>query len=107
LGDLQLVEGLIPFNENFGDYMQLTARHEEYWRKTLRITAILMVIWFVVTYVIGYYARELNFDFFGWPFSFYMGAQGSLIIYCLIILYYAWYMNNLDKEYGVDEEEVE
>jgi putative solute:sodium symporter small subunit len=107
LGDLQLVEGLIPFNENFGDNMQLTARHQEYWRKTLRITAILMVIWFVVTYVVGYYARELNFDFFGWPFSFYMGAQGSLIIYCLIILYYAWYMNNLDKEYGVDEEEVE
>ena len=87
--------------------MQLTARHQEYWKKTLRITAILMVIWFVVTYVIGHYARELNFDFFGWPFSFYMGAQGSLIVYCLIILYYAWYMNNLDKEYGVDEEEIE
>jgi putative solute:sodium symporter small subunit len=87
--------------------MQLTARHQEYWKKTLRITAILMVIWFVVTFVVGYYARELNFDFFGWPFSFYMGAQGSLIVYCLIILYYAWYMNNLDKEYGVDEEEIE
>lgn len=87
--------------------MPLTARHQEYWKKTLRITAILMVVWFVVTYVISYYARELNFDFFGWPFSFYMGAQGSLIIYCLIIMYYAWYMNNLDKEYGVDEEEIE
>jgi putative solute:sodium symporter small subunit len=87
--------------------MQLTARHQEYWKKTLRITAILMVIWFVVTYVVGYYARELNFDFFGWPFSFYMGAQGSLIVYCAIILFYAWYMNNLDKEYGVDEEEIE
>jgi putative solute:sodium symporter small subunit len=84
--------------------MRLTARHQEYWKKTLRITTILMLIWFVVTFVVGYYARELSFNFFGWPFSFYMGAQGSLIVYCLIIVYYAWYMNKLDKEYGVDEE---
>ena len=83
--------------------MALTAKHQEYWRKNLRLTAILMVIWVVVTFVIGYYARELNFSFFGWPFSFYMGAQGSLIIYMLIIWYYASYMNRLDREFGVDE----
>lgn len=83
--------------------MALTAKHQEYWRKNLRLTAILMVIWFVVTFVIGYYARELSFSFFGWPFSFYMGAQGSLIIYMLIIWYYASYMNRLDREFGVDE----
>ena len=57
--------------------MQLTARHHEYWKKNLNITAILMVIWFVATFVMGYYARDLSFDFFGWPFSFYMAAQGS------------------------------
>jgi putative solute:sodium symporter small subunit len=83
--------------------MQLSAKHREYWSKTLTITAILLFIWFVVTFVVGYYARDLNFDFFGWPFSFYMAAQGSLIVYCLIIWYYARYMNKLDKEYGVDE----
>jgi putative solute:sodium symporter small subunit len=87
--------------------MQLTSRHKEYWSKTLTITAILLVIWFVVTFVVGYMARDLNFNFFGWPFSFYMGAQGALIIYCLIIAYYAWYMNKLDHEYGVDEGEEE
>ena len=85
--------------------MQLTARHHEYWKKNLNITAILMVIWFVATFVMGYYARDLSFDFFGWPFSFYMAAQGSLIIYVLIIWYYARYMNNLDQEHGVAEEE--
>jgi putative solute:sodium symporter small subunit len=87
--------------------MPLTNRQQEYWRKTLRITAVLMAMWFLVTFVIGYYARELSFKFFGWPFSFYMGAQGSLIIYLLIVLYYAWYMNKLDKEYKVDEESIE
>jgi putative solute:sodium symporter small subunit len=84
--------------------MDLSARHQEYWRKNLRITGILLFIWFFVTFVIGYFARELSFNFFGWPFSFYMGAQGALIVYCLIIWFYASYMNKLDKEYGVDEE---
>lgn len=85
--------------------MQLTEGHREYWRKNLRITAALLVVWFVVTYVVGFYARDLNFNFFGWPFSFWMGAQGSLIIYVAIIWFYARYMNNLDKEFGVAEEE--
>jgi len=87
--------------------MQLTAKHQEYWRRTLRITAILMGIWFFVTFVIGYFARSLDFNFFGWPFAFYMGAQGSLIVYVAIIFYYARYMNKLDQEYGVDEGEEE
>jgi len=34
-----------------------------------------------------------------------MGAQGSLIIYVLIIVFYAGYMNRLDRKYGVHEEE--
>jgi putative solute:sodium symporter small subunit len=85
--------------------MALTARHQEYWRKNLSITGILLAVWFVVTFVMAYYARDLNFDFFGWPFSFYMAAQGSLIIYVLIIWFYARYMNRLDREYGVDEDD--
>ncbi len=88
--------------------MQLTAKHEEYWRKNLTITAILLVIWFIVTFVEGWYARELNsINFLGWPLGFYMSAQGSLIVYVVIIGVYARYMNNLDKEYGVDEGEDE
>ena len=87
--------------------MQQTEKHREYWRRNLRITAILMVIWFVVTFVVGYYARDLNFNFFGWPFSFYMGAQGSLVVYVAIIVFYARYMNRMDREYGVHEGEEE
>jgi putative solute:sodium symporter small subunit len=83
--------------------MQLSAKHQEYWSRNLRITAILLAIWFVVTFVIGFFARDLSFNFFGWPFAFYMGAQGSLIIYVVIIWYYARYMNTLDREYDVHE----
>ncbi|NQW82124.1 MAG: DUF4212 domain-containing protein [Polaromonas sp.] len=85
--------------------MQLTARHHEYWRKNLRITAFLLSIWFLVTFVLVFFARDLDFKFFGWPFSFWVAAQGALVVYCLIIGYYAHYMNKLDREYGVAEGE--
>jgi len=83
--------------------MQLTAKHQEYWRKNLNLTMVLLAIWFVATFVMGFFARDLTFNFFGWPFSFYMAAQGSLIIYILIIWYYARAMKKLDEEYGVAE----
>ena len=86
--------------------MQLTERHKEYWRRNMKMTAILLAIWFVVTYIVGWYARELNeLVIFGFPFGFYMGAQGSLIIYVIMIFYYAIRMNKLDKEYDVAEGE--
>ena len=85
--------------------MQLTDKHREYWRRNLLITLVLMAIWFVVTFVVSYAARDLSFSFFGWPFSFWMGAQGALIVYVVLIWYYARTMNRLDREYGVDEED--
>ncbi len=88
--------------------MKLTERHKEYWQKNLRLTWILLIIWFVVTYVIGYLAIDLqSVTFLGFPVAFYMGAQGSLVIYVAIIAYYARYMNQLDREYGVHEGEDE
>ncbi|MBI2307370.1 MAG: DUF4212 domain-containing protein [Rhodocyclales bacterium] len=86
--------------------MQLTQKHVEYWHKNLVVTGILLFIWFVVTFVASFYARELNsIVILGFPLGFYMGAQGSLVVYVLIIWYYARYMNNLDLEYGVHEGE--
>ena len=85
--------------------MEITETHHHYWRKNLKITGILLAIWFVVTFVVGYYARELSFTFFGWPFSFWAAAQGSLVVYVVIIWYYAHYMNKLDHAHGVAEVE--
>lgn len=86
--------------------VQLTEKHKEYWRKNLTITSILLFAWFVLTFVIGYFARELHeVTILGFPFAFYMGAQGSLALYIVIIGVYAWYMNRLDRIYGVQEGE--
>ena len=90
-----------------GQDMHLTQKHREYWSRNLRITAILLGVWFVVTFVVSWFAREINQINFIGPLGFYMGAQGSLIIYVAIIWFYAKYMNRLDQEYGVHEEETE
>ncbi len=86
--------------------MQRTPEQRDYWRKNLKLTGILLGIWFVATFVAIWFARELNeLIFAGFPLAFYMGAQGSLIIYILIIWFYARRMNALDKTFGVDEDE--
>jgi len=88
--------------------LELSAKHHEYWRKNLVITAILLAIWFVFTFVEAWYARELNaITFFGFPLAFWFSAQGSLAIYVVIIGVYAYLMGKLDKEYGVDEGDLE
>ena len=87
--------------------MELSEKHHEYWRKNVRMTVILLAIWAFITYVVGYYARELSFNFFGWPFAFWVGAQGALALYVVIIGFYAWYMNRQDRIYGVHEGEEE
>ena len=85
--------------------MQLTERHREYWRKNLRITGILLAIWFVVTFVVGYFARDLNFNFFGWPFSFWVGGPGRADRLRADHLVLRALHEPLDQEYGVAEEE--
>ena len=86
--------------------MQITEKHQEYWSRNLALTAVLLGIWFVVTFVVSFFARELNsITFLGFPLGFYFGAQGALIVYVLIIWFYAHRMNKLDKEYGVHEGE--
>jgi putative solute:sodium symporter small subunit len=84
--------------------MQLTEKHREYWRKNVNFLLLMLAIWFVVTFVVSYYARDFfSFTFFGWPFAFWMAAQGALIVYVFIIWWYARYMSKLDDEYGVSE----
>jgi putative solute:sodium symporter small subunit len=83
---------------------QPTPNQRHYWRKSLTITAWLMLVWFVVTFGVAFFARDLNFSFFGWPFSFWVGAQGALGVYVLIVGLYAYLMNRLDEAHSLNED---
>lgn len=76
-----------------------------YWRTNLRWILGLMLVWFVVSFVVVFFARDLNFQFLGWPFSFWMAAQGSLLVYVALVAIYAWAMNRADVSHGVQESE--
>jgi putative solute:sodium symporter small subunit len=85
----------------------LTERQkQEYWRYNITVTTVLLVIWFVVTYIIsGVMAGWLNqFSFIGFPLGYYMAAQGSLAIFVIEIAVYAYLMNRKDIEFGIREE---
>ncbi len=85
--------------------MQLTEKHKEYWQRNLKLTSVMFAIWFVFTFVTGWFSRELNAITFIGQLGFWFAAQGSLAIYVVIIVYYARTMNRLDDEYGVQEVE--
>jgi len=69
-----------------------------YWRQTSRMTLHLLLVWFVVTFLSIYFARDLAaYTLFGWPVSFFMAAQGSTLIYFGIVAFYAWRMRQVDK----------
>ena len=82
------------------------SQKEAYWHYNIRLTTILLVIWFVVTYIVsGLMAGWLNqFTFIGFPLGYYMAAQGSLAIFVIEIAIYAWLMNRKDVEFGIREE---
>lgn len=87
--------------------MNLTDRHRRYWLRTRWLTAGLLSVWFLGTFVAGFYAVELNtVEFLDFPLGFYIFAQGALIVYLLIIAVYVRVMNRLDRRYGVSEKRV-
>lgn len=78
---------------------QQQLRRQSHWRKTLMLTCALFVLWFFVSFVLIFFARILSFKLFGWPFSFWVAGQGALLVYCLIIWFYARRMNRLDADF--------
>jgi putative solute:sodium symporter small subunit len=82
------------------------AQKDAYWRYNIKLTLVLLAIWFAVAYLMGGLLSErLNrVSFFGFPFGYYMAAQGSLVVFVIEIAVYARLMNKKDLEYGIREE---
>ncbi len=78
---------------------------DRYWKRNLRLTITLLVIWFIVGYVFSIIlAPALNaFTFLGAPLGFWMAQNGAIYVFVLLILIYAVWMNQMDKEFGVEE----
>ena len=81
-------------------------QRENYWKYNIKLTTILLAIWFVFTYLLGgLWAAQLNeITVLGFPLGYWIAAQGSLAVFVIEIAVYAKLMNAKDLEYGIREE---
>ncbi len=84
--------------------MQRSNRHA-YWRANLRVVASCLAVWFVCSYGFGIlFVEPLNtIRIGGFKLGFWFAQQGSIYVFVLLIFYYAWRMNRLDREFDVHE----
>jgi putative solute:sodium symporter small subunit len=76
----------------------------EHWRRTRNLTFTTLAIWFLFSFVVHWFAAELNnFSFMGFPLGFYMAAQGSPIIFVILIFWSVRRQEEIDEECGVAE----
>ena len=80
-------------------------KNRAYWRANIRVMTTLLSIWAVIAYGLGLiWVEELNsFQMGGFPFGFWVGHQGAMYVFVVLVLVYAFWMDRLDKIYGVDK----
>lgn len=67
-------------------------------RKVRILTWVLLGVWTATSFGWLPFARALNFKVFDWDFSFWMAAQGSVLVFFLITVVYAWQVNRWERE---------
>ena len=74
-----------------------------YWAAVLRLTVSLLVIWFVVSYGAGILFRDAldSVSLGGAPLGFWFAQQGSIYVFVVLIFYYCFAMNKLERKYGI------
>lgn len=67
-------------------------------RFALRLKAGLLGVWLLVSFVACFFARDLQVVVAGWPFHYWLGAQGAVLVFIVIVALYAWVMNRIPSE---------
>lgn len=77
-----------------------------YWRANIRLIIISLIIWALVSFGFGIVLRPLlsGIAVGGADLGFWFAQQGSILVFLVLIFFYAWRMNALDRQHGVDEE---
>jgi len=77
-----------------------------YWKANIRIITVCLIIWAVVSFGFGILLRPMlaGIEYGGTDLGFWFAQQGSILVFLALIFFYAFRMNALDRQYGVDEE---
>ncbi|MDE9449840.1 DUF4212 domain-containing protein [Aliiroseovarius sp. Z3] len=86
--------------------MAENSSNSAYWSANVRIIVISLIIWAIVSFGFGILLRPMlsGIAVGGTDLGFWFAQQGSIIVFLILIFNYAWRMNKLDREHGVDEE---
>jgi putative solute:sodium symporter small subunit len=78
---------------------------QAYWRENIRYVAILLAVWFLVSFGAGIlFVDVLNgVRIGGFKLGFWFAQQGSMLVFVVLIFIYVWLMNRLDRKYQYDE----
>ena len=90
------------------DPKDLKQREEAHWTKTSRLMWMHLGVWFFFGYIIHMFVVPLNkitVPILGFPLGFYMAAQGSLIVFVVMLFMFAKQQDKIDREYGFAEED--
>ena len=79
-------------------------RARAYWRANLRVMAILLTIWFAVSFGLGIvFVEPLNrIRLGGFPLGFWFAQQGAIYVFIVLIFVYARWMDRIDARLGRD-----
>ena len=79
-------------------------RRQLHWQKTRSLTFIVLLVWFVFSCIVPWFAEELNsFSFLGFQLGYYFLVQGSLAIFVALIVVQNMVQNSIDNEYGSED----
>jgi len=82
-----------------------TDNTERYWNSTRTLMFFMLFLWFVFSFVIHFFVKDLNaITFLGFPLGFYMAAQGSLIAFVVMLFWFAYAQDRIDRKYGQAED---
>lgn len=82
------------------------SQKEVHWQRTKGLMIVHLVIWFIFSFVIHWFAPQLNkISFVGFPLGFYMAAQGSLIVFVIQLFVFAKQQETIDRECGMAEDQ--
>ena len=81
-------------------------RNQRYWQANIRLLAILLSIWFIVSFLFSIVLVDVldQISFFGFKLGFWMAQQGSIYVFVVLIFVYAWRMDKLEKAFGLSDQ---
>lgn len=78
----------------------------QWWSRTRGLMFTMLILWFIFSFLIHMFVNKLNeIVILGFPLGFYMASQGSLVVFVLMLFWFAWRQDAIDRQHGMAEDD--